>query len=800
MRTKGAKPRKHSKTDQRSEVPCFVKRLTPKSDESFLGFLLRLAEANFYDSPRIILNVARFPQKTFGGRFPHELTSSTVARFAELSKLSVEDVRPLLYQRIEPETFKVRGHLLQGRLFRLNRPQVCPACLRMSNHCRMPWDFAFVTACPIHLCRLLESCPNCDQPIQWNRKAVSICRCDYDWRTIETKRFPLSETLLPKLIYQHLGIMSTKLEPCNPLYSLDLPSVLKGLILIGRYDTNRRTKRDKLVLSAKTTAESHARLSAAFLVFENWPTNFFTFLDRIRADSISSRSNSGLNGTFGDFYRNLYDRPREDDALMDLIRENFERYASENMDDAMRLFVAEVGRQVSKVAFLPYLSLEETAKVLGLTRPDVLKLVESSLLKPILRPSLDNGSWWKFNKLDVQNLLNCAILKARSVQGIHRNRLRTFDNVLKTINKKLSVYGDGVDTFIRDIFDGRIIPQGESTNAVGFSRFTFLRSEVNAYIKDRLTNSTDDQVYVTPRSRQFGIRPDVLRFLAQRGLVRTDIETCNGVSRKTVTLEAVRLFNSKYVSDFQIAREIDQPTGYLRRELARMKIKPVSGPSVDYGPQYIFSRADIPNVKLAKLRTSCLKRKRKVRQSSSVDLVEAARILSVKKQTIIQLVKDGVLSPYFDSRKSPGSYQFSRLNLEHRRSQIKASSNLISCRIANKLLGEHGVSRFVKMGYLKYRFAADRRMRFVDKAKVEALVSLKSDVATCVQAAQLLGVTPDYIMRWADQGLLQPLDNPFTRAYRGRMYSRAYLATLQVIKLPAYHRTGGPGKIPVPVS
>src|SRR5205085_9638273 len=106
-----------------------------------------------------------------------------------------------------------------------------------------------------------------------------------------------------KLIYQHLGMMSPKAEPpCNLLYSLDLPGVLKGLILIGRYDTNRRTKREKLVLSAKTTAESHARLSDAFLVFENWPTNFFTFLDRIRADSITSRSNSGLTGTFGDFY------------------------------------------------------------------------------------------------------------------------------------------------------------------------------------------------------------------------------------------------------------------------------------------------------------------------------------------------------------------------------------------------------------------------------------------------------------------------------------------------------------------
>src|SRR5207253_8319408 len=124
------------------------------------------------------------------------------------------------------------------------------------------------------------------------------------------------------------------------------------------------------------------------------------------------------------------------------------------------------------------------------------------------------------------------------------------------------------------------------------------RSDVTAYIKDRLTNSTDDQLYVTPRSRQFGIRPGVLRFLAKRRLVRTDIETCNGVSRKTVTLEAVRLFNSKYVSDCQIAREIDQPAGYLRTELAGMKIKPVSGPSIDYGPQYIFSRLDIPNVKL----------------------------------------------------------------------------------------------------------------------------------------------------------------------------------------------------------
>ena len=53
----------------------------------------------------------------------------------------------------------------------------CPECLQEDLYIRLPWRFISLEICPIHQCRILDECPNCQKPLPLIAKGFDIRQC-----------------------------------------------------------------------------------------------------------------------------------------------------------------------------------------------------------------------------------------------------------------------------------------------------------------------------------------------------------------------------------------------------------------------------------------------------------------------------------------------------------------------------------------------------------------------------------------------------------------------------------------------
>src|ERR1044072_1004745 len=152
-----------------------------EAGESLLGYILRLSDLNYYDTPARITSLAGLPRLSAAAHF---ISSNKVdlTTLASLSDTSVEELHRRVYYPAKHSSTGCRtvfffDHQVHHDAIRSQHAKVCPMCLTEFGFCRAVWDLLTVTCCPIHACLLLRNCPQCDTRISWNRKHLCVCVC-----------------------------------------------------------------------------------------------------------------------------------------------------------------------------------------------------------------------------------------------------------------------------------------------------------------------------------------------------------------------------------------------------------------------------------------------------------------------------------------------------------------------------------------------------------------------------------------------------------------------------------------------
>jgi hypothetical protein len=281
----------------------------------------------------------------------------------------------------------------------------------------------------------------------------------------------------------------------------------------------------------------------AFLVFNTWPKNFYTFLDELCRHNKSLKEESGLRNNFGGVYQALYG-PRSSHLsapLSQLLKTEFETYVLDRWDDGyanrarrfrsarsdgkyvnmlkashvLRIHPHAVHRLVSEgklnaivrktgrtKLFLVearsleklrkeracYVSLEEASRLLGISQLNILSLVDKSLLTGAEAPSANNHHTWRFDKVALQSFLNTILPKTRNRSRQILRELHSFRTVLNLLIRQLSGSGEGIRTLIEDIRTGVLTPRDKSANKVGVAALSFDRNEVKTYLQMKLAS------------------------------------------------------------------------------------------------------------------------------------------------------------------------------------------------------------------------------------------------------------------------------------------------------------------------
>ncbi len=185
-----------------------MRRPKPISDESYLGYLLRLADINGYDTSKWILNKSDL--KTNANLACVLLTHQkpNYERLATLSGLTVKQLSALTYQAAGQRHVKVFGYQVRPFLLRPQRPRICVACIVNHRIAASSGISLWLRACPIHRVMLLERCPKCKRQITWFRSRVNYCPCGADWRDGKTTDLPEYECVVSRLIYEAFGLVA----------------------------------------------------------------------------------------------------------------------------------------------------------------------------------------------------------------------------------------------------------------------------------------------------------------------------------------------------------------------------------------------------------------------------------------------------------------------------------------------------------------------------------------------------------------------------------------------------------------
>lgn len=254
-------------------------RPAPHADESFNGYLMRLAEENFLDaSTRLLQQV--------GVRFK--------ARYREAEVQTLSEAYGFDPAAAALASFNgVRGGLSNGRFLRSAQVPVCPPCLREHGYVRQVWHHALVTACSVHRVLLLAQCPECDAPITAGRGGYQSCRCGCEFADVEVPPAGAANLFVADLLSGQPGVGLAGFAELPD----DIESFLLFLANLGLAVSHRK---NAPVNWARALDINHA----AYAFVDDLPERFRAFvLDRVRA--ANALESSRFFTTLGRWYYEL---------------------------------------------------------------------------------------------------------------------------------------------------------------------------------------------------------------------------------------------------------------------------------------------------------------------------------------------------------------------------------------------------------------------------------------------------------------------------------------------------------------
>ena len=819
-----------------SEKTCLLRRSSPYTDESFLGYIIRLTEINRCETSLWIL-------QRIG------ITSSLVAQVRSFVFSESPDVSPLCeLTNSRPEewahllcpppkiqnTFSqaIFGLSVSKRIILLDHPKICPECLCSSNYHRKIWDLAPVTACPIHQCLLLDECPNCTKRISWTpRTHVSICRCGYDWRAAPSVHVDNVELLLVQQIYRlcklPFGHTNVKWSKNNPLLQLDLGDLLEAVVCIASQYAGISGVKGKSIATAQKNKELHRIFIKGYSAFENWPSQYYEFLDWKRKQRTDSKLHNNMTVDFGGFNRNLYIALPS--KSFDFMRLAFEEYLKTRWDGGL-LFKKALRLTKNGYDERKYLSQKEAARIIHTDPKAIRALVKVGLLKAITHNRRKNIQYL-FDREEVEKL-GCQIEQFVTTKDITKllgvNRSIVKDLVRKRCIKTVDIFSDcrikswrfdinevselinsieaklisqpisskdelisfkeavlkicksGIDTgdFVRAILDGEISPRGKTTKK-GLNQFLFHRTDIRGLSNKFRQNLKGSAILIREAARIIGVKEETAHFFAARGLLFTQ-ETLIGHLVTTTTREAIESFNSTYVLAVNVARALGTSTPLLYSCLNEIGVNPVSGLKIDGGRQYLYRKADLEGLDLASLILEAkFTRDPRGQKHTTIGSAQACEALGITEAELVELVRGEQLQPYLrlpDNGRRQQSYLFLRTEVERYRDETIDFTGLITAQEAAEMLNESYASfcgRWVVTKRLKpvKLYHLSNKNYFLRK-DIEDLIKFKKETVRSREAAAMLKVGNVTIFKWTKAGKLKAVSGPDVDGFGCNLYLR----------------------------
>jgi hypothetical protein len=362
---------------------------------------------------------------------------------------------------------------------------------------------------------LIDKCPGCQKRMSWARPGINKCRCGVDWREGELTPVDPNELKLSKLISELCGFAydksSLSSQKEDAYSTLDLNDLIQVLSLMANYYL-LLTKGHRL----KNTTENglcHSAYSFVAPIFEDWPKNYFNFLEWVRmregyqgitalhkevGKQCGKASLFFVTASLENFAEKAWDSLEDSGEFYLPIQTQF----INRREASLKLGVAEVWLDVliaqgkveayredgfETLIYLPSIELLlskisdlathwSAAEFLGVHASDIMYLIRNGCLRALSGPEIDGFSQWALETIEVTSLMR------KIERKIINGKLPRFSKVTSGVSvlKYLKQYGLSAGKFILDMLNDEIVPVGE-VKGEGIPKFLFLKKQVISY-------------------------------------------------------------------------------------------------------------------------------------------------------------------------------------------------------------------------------------------------------------------------------------------------------------------------------
>lgn len=598
----------HPQKARRIRLPI---RVRPNQGESGISYLTRLAWANGYES----FNPLRGQLASL---------AEQPARLRALLHLSQEEWQRLYLpwpNGVRPADAQVPDR----RDLAINYATVrwCPVCIRSRPYLDARWSIRLYCICPYHHNLLMDACPECETVLSAGQ--VLSGHCQHCGQSLTEKVIEASDAI--KMV-QSMFQCAVARENQTSL-SITPQGWARLIQLVANIELRAQGQKTGQLAQLHRVSVLAAVSHKLGSLLENWPDNFYPWLDKIKTSSPSSFS---LRRSFGRLYHWLY--VELDSPEFDFLREAFEVYLKQNWEGPitqrnhwqtglhgqgncitiqeaclkLRVTPAELkrlhaagwlqanivtsrsGRQfwsipeaqlsLVRIELSEGLTLEATAKYLGFSKTRIRQLVATRVLLPQFTPGEHGASVWRF-ALDSLRILvaHCQ------VHGITPSPIQpviTLSNALKTMR----IDGPCFTALLRAIMKREVLLVENSSAA----------SQLGSILLDKRTLDDWLSAYriehaglltIPEAAKQLKIKEQVAYHLVQRRLLAS---TLRNQTQFWITTEAVADFEQQYVALSALAQEAKTSPKSLLTTLA---VQPVTGPTIDGCRQYFYRRTDL---------------------------------------------------------------------------------------------------------------------------------------------------------------------------------------------------------------
>src|SRR6266542_1593281 len=502
----------------------------PQPDESLMGYILRLAESNYYEAPKCILDLAGLKMDNLRNGW-RKLCDDRVdfTLFKQITRLSEEEVNEMKHEIISDSDYEQCDAQWDVPInsLRFNRPMVCSDCLRENPYCRKFWDLPVVTVCPQHHSLLLNMCPDCREPITWNRKSVSRCRCGCDWREAISPELPPAQRQAMRLLMRSCGVSEDEQAmiqaSATSFEKLSFGDLSRVMLCLARFVSIGEPWMDP---SRMENRVFHQALEEVAGILDDWPDKFHRLCER-HLDTHSSRDLTSHLDRLADRPSLMFLRITMEEHWIKVSRRSFPSY---DLSPSLRFipvqesgkrmglsrewvnFLVSTGRLRSAASVsdpqttlidaksidhllrerIQILTTRTAAAELGITGKELFDLIAYGHLKIAGGPQIDGCPE---TVIDAESLLDlCRRVErissptSETAMGLlirsESDELMRFDQVREQLQAKSLNFG----RWLQAVIDGELIPfklrpmLGYSFENVRLKRFAFRRDQIQQYV------------------------------------------------------------------------------------------------------------------------------------------------------------------------------------------------------------------------------------------------------------------------------------------------------------------------------